>query len=54
MKFLTCLYILIGVIGLSLFVFGVYELSGFGWSLIAGAASCFAAMGFLRRGLMSG
>lgn len=51
MREATFIYIFVGLCGLGLFVIGIYTLYGAGWSLIAGAASCFAVSGFIRRGL---
>ncbi|WP_288477164.1 hypothetical protein [uncultured Pseudomonas sp.] len=50
----SILYLLIAALGFGLAVAGVYILLGLGWALLAGAASCFAAAAFIRRGLTSG
>lgn len=49
----TILYLVCAVVGCGLLCAGVFLLAGVGWALIAGAASCFAAAGFIRRGLTS-
>lgn len=50
----SILYMLIAALGFGLAVAGIYILHGLGWALLAGAASCFLAAAFIRRGLTSG
>lgn len=45
------LQIVAGLLGLGLFVAGVFVLAGTGWSLIAASASCFCVFEFFRKGL---
>ncbi|MCU9947510.1 hypothetical protein [Pseudomonas sp. PDM13] len=45
------LQIIAGLLGLGLFIGGVFVLAGPGWSLIAAATSCFCVFEFLRKGL---
>ena len=47
----AALYILLGVLGLSLFVAGAFVLFGLGWALMAGACASFAGAGFIRKGM---
>lgn len=51
MKIAIAAYILAGLVGFGLLVASVYVLAGFGWSLLAGAFSCFSVSAFIRRGL---
>lgn len=53
MNFATGLYLLLGTIGLALFVAGAFVLFGLGWSLMAGACASFAGAAFIRKGLTS-
>lgn len=47
------LFILFALLGFGLLTAGVFVLSGSGWSLLAGAVSCFSIAGFIRKGLIS-
>ncbi|MCY1464493.1 hypothetical protein D9M71_825220 [compost metagenome] len=51
MNLATALYLLLGMLGLALFVAGAFVLFGLGWALMAGSVSAFAMAAFLRKGM---
>ncbi|MBX6153562.1 hypothetical protein ISD38_32875 [Pseudomonas aeruginosa] len=53
MNIATAIYLLLGILGLALFVAGAFVLFGLGWSLMAGACASFAGAAFVRKGLTS-
>lgn len=51
MNIATGIYLLLGALGLALFVAGAFVLFGLGWSLMAGACASFAGAAFIRKGM---
>ena len=53
MKSGLLIFVIAAMLGLCLFIAGIYVLAGFGWCLLASSGAFMAIAGFVRKGLVS-